>query len=530
MDTLIQKISLTEEIPGYKNPAKSSKFDKNLANNAIGWIEKYCTFSQGTKSKQSFLLEPWQRSVVSHLFGYIKNGIRQYRECFFFVPRKNGKSELAAAIVCYVLFSEPEPGAKLYSAAAKRDQCKHVFDPVKKMIQNHPSLKRRAKIYRNSILVGDRCYSTVSSEAVKEHGGSTHLAIIDELHAQPNRELVDCFETSTGARRQPLLIYLTTSDYDRISICNLKYDYACKVRDGIIEDDTLLPVIYEASKEDDWTDEEVWKKANPNLGVSISTEYFANQCEKAKNDTSFENVFKRLNLNIKTEQAYRWMKMEEWDGCDGPLNIHELRGRICYAGLDLATVRDMSSLVLAFPVDDLIYLLPFYWCPSDTAEIRERKDRQPYVTWAKHGHLDLTPGRTIQFDHIKSKLLDLSRIYNIKKMAYDPFNAASLIQDLENHHGFKMEKFRQGVYSMNAPMRFLMQLVLDRKLVHGGHPILRWNVSNLAAYADSSDNMRPDKEHSNEKIDGIVAGIMAIGLSMQESFGSVYDDRGLVFL
>lgn len=451
------------------------------------------------------------------------------------IPTHN--SELAAAIIVLMMYSAagvleclpPESGAEIYGAAGKRDQTRFIFDPVKKMILQNKELKSRAQIFAHSIVVGDASYKKISSEATTEHGGSTFLGVIDELHAQPTPELVDVIATSMASREQPLLLHVTTSDYERDgSVCNTKHDYAMKVRDGLVEDPAFLPIIYEASKEDDWTSEEVWKRANPNWGVSVQPDHIARECKRAQQEPTYENEFKRLHLNIRTEQAVRWMPMDKWDACNEPLDMELLKGRSCWGALDLASIEDMASLVLDFEVEDEHWLLPFFWCPEDTVAKRGNM-RTTYRAWANAGLLELTPESRIEYDWIRRKIQELSKVYDIRGIGFDPWNAEQVRQDLEGKDGITMIEFRQGTVSMNEPMKEMMRLVLGKQIRHGGHKILRWNAANLVVQPDPSDNIRPMKNKSSGKIDGVVAGIMAIGLSLLQPVKkpSVYEKRGV---
>ncbi len=519
----LHKIALG--IPGYDpfaTAADGDGFDEEAAQLAIDFVEECCTLTQGRgltwQAGQPFILEPWQKAIFANLFGWKRaNGTRRYHEAMIYVPRKNGKSEMAAALICLMLFAkalDDEPGAQLFSAAAKRDQTKYVFQPVTRMIKRSKVMSRCSTVQRNAVVAGDTSYLTICSDARTEHGNSTQLAVMDELHAQRTRELYDELKTSTGARLQPLIVSLTTSDYEREgSICNTVHDYAMKVRDGVIEDHAFLPVIYQADITDDWMDPETWAKSNPNLGVTITKEYLTSQCKRAKEEPEFENEFKRLHLNIRTSQAFRWMPMHRWDACDKPLRPEDLKGCECYGGLDLASVQDMASFVLDFVIEDFHHLLPFYWCPEETAELRERKDRQPYSTWGRQGLLTLTPGGSIDYRYIRKQVNELAELYSIQQVGFDPWNATQISQQLAEEDGIDMVEFRQGTISMNAPMKQMMGLVIDGKIVHGGHKILRWNVNNLAAGSDPSGNVRPDKKASFEKIDGAVSAIMAIGMA-----------------
>lgn len=540
-------------LPGYDPFAQAGDctFDEETAAFAIAFIEECCTFTKGGEwAGKPFILQDWQKAIVANLWGWKQpDGLRRYRECLLFVPRKNGKSELAAAIIILAGYAAagllvgqpPEPGAEIYGAAGKRDQTKYIFDPVKRMILREPWLNDRAEVSAHSIVIGDvmsgAVYHKISSEATTEHGGSTYLAVVDELHAQPTGELVEVLQTSMGSREQPLLLHVTTSDYEREgSVCNTKHKYASQVRDNGGDpgkpgyDPSFLPVIYEASREDDWTSPGVWRRANPNIDVTIKESFIARECRRAQEEPEYENTFKRLHLNIRTTTAFRWMPMLKWDACDGEIDLDRLKGQPCWAGLDLASVSDMASLVLAFPVDDEFWLLPFFWCPEDTAAIRERKERQPYVTWSKKDLVELTPGNAVDYRYIRKRINKLGEDYKFREIAFDPYNATMLAQQLADEDGFEMVEHRQGTVSMNEPMNQFMRLVLQQRIRHGGHPVLRWNATNIAAVRGPSDDIRPDKKNSADKIDGIVAAIMAVGRAWRQEGAteSPYNERGFL--
>ncbi|KKL20610.1 hypothetical protein LCGC14_2453730, partial [marine sediment metagenome] len=344
-------------IPGYDpvSTAGECTFDEKAAQHVIDFFTECLTHVKGDMKGQPFILQPWEQAIVANLFGWKQpDGARRYREAFIFIPRKNGKTTLTAGIVLYTLFCDGEPGAEIYSAAKDREQAALLYEQAKGMVLQEPELSSRSTLYATykSIVIASEgsSYKAISAEASTKYGYNTHLAIIDELHAQHNRELVDVLMTSTGARRQPLIIHITTSDYERESICNEKHLQASKVRDGITKDPSFLPVIYEATIDDDWADPKVWAKANPNLDVSLPTKYLERECQHAKEVPAYENTFKRLHLNIRTEQATRWISMESWDACDEKIDLADLVGRDCYAGLDLASKIDVASFVLLFPL------------------------------------------------------------------------------------------------------------------------------------------------------------------------------------
>lgn len=528
-------------IPGY-DPAATARpgdsFDASAADDAVQFIEQGLCHIEGALAGKPFKLEDWQKAIVGCIFGW-KNaaGYRRYREVFLYVPRKNGKTPLAAAIALVCLFTDGEVGAHNVCAAADTEQASLLFRHAAGMVERSEILSPKAKVYRGygqrSIVVDSigSNLKVVSSDASTKHGGNGHLAMIDELHAQPNRDLVDVLQTSMASanRMQPLLICITTADFDRESICNEKYDYAGKVRDGILDDPSFLPVIFEASIDDDWTDPKVWAKANPNLGVSVSEEYLTRECKRAQDSPAYENTFKRLHMNMRTQQDVRWLQLERWDKCAEPFSPAAIKGVPCWAGLDLASTTDVASFVLAFPVSDgSMYLLPYFWIPGERAQDRERRDRVPYETWGRQGFIKLTDGNVIDYDLVKRDIIELAQTYTIQEIAYDPWNATQVALQLQDDHGMTMVEFRQGFVTMNEPTKQFERLVIDGKLRHGGNPVLRWMASNVSVKTDEAGNLKPDKKKSTEKIDGIVASIMAVGRALVADGPkkSVYSSRG----
>ena len=527
---------LLRSLPGYDPFASAGEcsFDEETAQRAIAFFEECLIHIKGERAGERFLLEPWQKAIVANLFGWKRaDGTRRYREALIFVPRKNGKSLIAAGLCNYMLFCDGEPGAESYCAAAERDQAALVFDVAKQQVLREPTLARFAKVYQKAIAVESVASSlkAISADASTKHGYNAHCVVIDELHAQRNADLVEVLLTSTAARRQPLVVHITTSDFDRESICNSKYDYATKVRDGVIEDPSFLPVIYEASRDDDWTDPTTWAKANPNLGVSVSREYLEHECRRAQDSPTYENVFKRLHLNIKTEQDVRWLSLATWDASAGHVDPEELRGRECFGGLDLASTTDVAAFSLVFPQSGSYSVLPFFWIPEENARERERRDRVPYLTWARQGLVEMTPGKVIDYTFIRKRIGELAEQYQIREIAVDRWGAAQITGQLADD-GHAMVLFGQGFVSMSEPSKELERLVLSARLRHGGNPVLRWMASNVCVEMDAAGNIKPSKRRSSEKIDGVVATVMALGRATvaKPPFRSVYEDRGILVL
>ncbi|WPC65274.1 terminase TerL endonuclease subunit [Rhodoferax ferrireducens] len=496
-----------------KKPVSSANFvyDKDAAVKAVAFFSECLTHTTGEWRGKPFVLSPWQAKIVGDIFGWKRiDGTRKFRTVFIAVPRKAGKTTLAAGLALYALFCDNEPGAQVINAAADREQAALCFDAAKGMVQNEAMLEGRSEVFKRSIIVPNTgsVYKVISSEAYSKHGLSCSYIGADELHAWPDRELWDVLNTSTGARRQPLTVVTTTAGYDRHSICYEIWDYAVKVRDGIIQDESFLPVIFAADVDDDWQNPATWRKAHPGLGVSVQEDYFAAECAKAQAIPAYENTFRRLLLNQWTESDVRWMSMDAWDKCG--TDLPDLTGRDCYAGLDLSTTTDITALVLAFPIDGTVHLLPFFWVPSEGILKRSKRDRVPYDTWAKQGQIEVTDGTVIDYDVIRKRINELSEIYHIKEIAIDRWNATQLATQLAGD-GFDIVAFGQGYASMSGPTKELEKIVLGEQLNHGKNPVLRWMASNVSIEQDAAGNIKASKAKSTERIDGIIASIMALG-------------------
>lgn len=536
-------------IPGYDPFATAPEgcwLDEDAARHALDFFAECLKHMEGAVAGQPFHLEPWQQAVIGNIFGWKRHDaqgrvVRRYREVLKYVPRKNGKTPLAAGICNYVLFCDDERGKQIVSAAAEKEQATLLYRQAKGMIEQEPELSSRCRVYRaykSIVLLEDEAsvYKVISADADTKHGGTPTLVLVDELHAQPNRDLVDVLQTSMASanRTQPLLIHITTADFDRESICNEKYDYACKVRDGVIDDPAFLPVIYEATLEDDWTDEEVWAKANPNLGVSVSLEYLRRECKRAQETPSYENTFKRLHLNIRTQNDVRWLRLEDWDRCAGAIDEAALAGRPCYGALDLSSKVDLTAWVLTFPpteADPLWRVLPRFFVPLENARARERRDRVPYETWGRQGLVKLTEGNVVDYAFVVAQVRADARAFGVRSIAYDPWSATQIALQLQDD-GATMVEFGQGFKSMSEPTKELEKLVVSGGLAHGGNAVLRWMASNVSVEEDAAGNKKPSKKKSTERIDGIVGLVMGLGLALvNPSDGpSVYDDRGLLTL
>jgi len=473
------------------------------------------THTKGPFAQQPFRLRSWQTRIVKQLFAQRKDGLRQYRTCLLMLPRKNGKTELAAALAIYFLLFDGEIGGEVYSAAADKDQAALVFNVAAQMVRNDPELYAQCEIVdsqkRIVHLKSGSFYRAISAEAYSKHGFNASVVIYDELHAAPNRELWDVLATSQGARLQPMMLAISTAGYDRHSILWELYDHAKKVAENPALDPTFLPILYEAPREADWTDEKVWKQANPALGDFRSLEEMRIAAQRAKAIPAQENSFRRLYLNQWTEQAERWLAMPLWDACQVPLELRDLRGRQCFVGMDLSTTTDLTALVAVFPDGEGGFdVWPQFFVPKDQMRERERRDGVPYPQWEHDGFLIGTPGPVVDYEAVRQTLKQWAALFDVRDIAYDPWNATDLVNRLQEQDGLPCTKVQQGFASLSAPTKALEMAILSKDLRHAGHPVLRWCVGNVAVEHDATGNVKPSKKVSTERIDGVIALVMAV--------------------
>jgi phage terminase large subunit-like protein len=476
------------------------------------------THTKGPFAGESFKLRPWQvRDIIRPLFTVDPTtGRRRYRTCLLMMPRKNGKTELCAALAIDGLLFDDELGAEVYSAANDREQASLCFNVAAQMIRNDPELAAACEVIDSQKRIVHRktgsVYRAISAESYTKHGLNASRVIYDELHAAPSRDLWDVLTTSTGARAQPLVIAISTAGYDRHSILWELYTHAKRVLETPAIDPSFLPVIYEAPADADWRDEAVWRKANPALGDFRSLEELRVAAARAVEIPAQENAFRRLYLNQWTEQDARWLALEAWDACQTPVNIADLAGRRCYVGLDLSTTTDLTAAVAVFPDadGDGFTVLASFFVPADRIQHRVTRDRVPYDEWARRDLLTATPGPTVDYDAVRAQLNVWADLFDVRMVAFDPWNATDLTTRLEKQDGFVCVKMRQGKATLSAPSKALEKAVLEKTLRHNGHPILRWNVSNASVDIDAAGNIQPSKKRSTERIDGVYALVMAL--------------------
>lgn len=520
--------------------AKTSHYDKEAADFAVMFIESLC-HTKGTWAGKPFELIDWQEKIIRDLFGVVKeNGYRQFNTAYIEIPKKQGKSELAAAVALLLTCGDGEERAEVYGCAADRNQAKIVFDVAVDMVRFCPALSKRVKILESQKKLvykpTNSSYQVLSADVANKHGFNTHGVIFDELHTQPNRKLFDVMLQGSGdARMQPLYFLITTAGNDTNSICYEVHQKALDIQAGRKIDPTFYSVIYGASEDEDWTDPKVWKKANPSLGITVGIDKVKAACLSAQQNPGEENAFRQLRLNQWVKQSVRWMPMEKWDACAFPVSEDDLEGRVCYGGLDLSSTTDITAFVLVFPPGDedgRYIILPYFWVPEDTLDLRVRRDHVPYDLWERQGVLMTTEGNVVHYGFIEKFIEKLGERFNIREIAFDRWGAVQMVQNLEGM-GFTVVPFGQGFKDMSPPTKELMKLTLEQKIAHGGHPMLRWMMDNIYIRTDPAGNIKADKEKSTEKIDGAIATIMALDRAIRcgaDTGESVYDRRGLLFI
>ena len=521
-----------------KFKAKTSHYDKAAADFAVNFIEALC-HTKGVWAGKPFELIDWQERIIRDIFGTIKsNGFRQFNTAYIEIPKKQGKSELAAAVALLLTCADGEERAEVYGCAADRNQAKIVYDVAVDMVKFCPALLKRVKIIESQkrlvYLPTNSVYQVLSADVANKHGFNTSGVIFDELHTQPNRKLYDVMTQGSGdARAQPLFFLITTAGNDTNSICYEIHQKALDIQAGRKIDPTFYSVIYGAEENDDWTDPKVWAKANPSLGITVAIDKVKAACESAKQNPGEENSFRQLRLNQWVKQSVRWMPLDKWDACKVEFSEKDLEGRICYGGLDLSSTTDITAFVLVFPPKDegdKYSILPYFWIPEDNVPLRVKRDHVPYDVWERQGFLLTTEGNVVHYGYIEQFIGALGERFNIREIAFDRWGAVQMVQNLEGM-GFTVVPFGQGFKDMSPPTKELMKLVLEQKIAHSGHPVLRWMMDNIYIRQDPAGNIKCDKEKSTEKIDGAIATIMALDRAIRcgnQNTESVYDSRGLL--
>lgn len=508
-------------------------FDTDAADRACRFISKM-PHIKGKWAGKPIDLEPWQVFIIASVFGWLHKatGLRRFRTAYIEVPRKNAKSTLSSGIGLYMAFMDGEGGAEVYSAATTRDQARIVFRDAQAMARKSQRFlaSQGVQVLAHNInqLSSASKFEALSAEGNSLDGLNVHCGIIDELHAHKTRDVFDVIETATGAREQSLLWLITTAGSNRAGICYEQRTYLIKILEGVTEDDSYFGIIYTIDDEDDWTDPTVWAKANPNYGVSIFPDDIARLCRKAQTMPSALNNFltKRLNVWVNADTA--WMDMRAWDRCkDETLAEEDFIGEPCVAAIDLASRVDIAAKLKLFKRGETYYLFGNYYLPEETIA---NSGNSQYAGWDISGLLTATPGNTIDYGYIENDLLNDAGLFEVLEVAYDPFQATQFSQRMAEE-GFEMIEMRPTPLNFSEPMKELEALVLQRKIVHNGDPILAWMVSNVVCHLDKKDNIYPNKERPENKIDGVIALIMALGrMMLREDTDGPYNKRSMLIV
>ena len=534
-------------------------FDKEAADTACDFFPEYLSHHKGEFEGLPFRLEPWQRElIIRPLFGWKRrDGVRRFRKVYIEVGKKNGKSKLAAGVALYLLYCDREPGADIVCAAADREQAALMFDDAKVMVEDSAELSSMSEVYRRSIIYAATrsSFKVVSADVRTKHGPNIHGLFIDELHAQPNRELTDTLSKGVAARKQPVTFFVTTAGSDQESVCREEHDYARHVMDGVIDDDTFLPVIFAADSADDWTVPATWTKANPSLGITVKRDYLEAECRAALAEPRKQNTFKRLHLNIWTAQDKIWIPIEAWDACQGQPD--DPAGAVAVAaGMDLSSKLDLTAFVVVLKftdarpaesittqlpdasgpmrrtlnVDFRVAVFPFFWLPEAAIRVQAEADRVPYELWTREGLLRLTPGEVVDYDRVYADIVgEIGPAFHLTQgeIGFDPYNATQLALQLRDQAGYTVVEVPQTVRHLSEPAKLFEALVRSRRLVHNGHRLLRWNVSNVAVKEDKNSNLFPFKPSARKRIDGVSAILDGLSRLIVMPEANVYLSRGV---
>ena len=500
-------------------------FDENEANRVCKFIE-LLTHTKGELAGTRIHLEPWQVFILTTVFGWLRraDGGRRYRRAYVEVSRGNGKSTLCSGIGLYCLLADREGGAEVYSFATTRDQAKIVFGDAKVMAERNAALRQKfgLQVLANALYVPqtNSTFQAKSAEGSTLDGLNTHLAIIDELHAHKTRAVYDVVETSTGKRKNSLMFVITTAGFDTSGICYEVRTMVTKVLEKSVVDETQFGIIYGLDEGDDWTTVEALEKANPNWGISVRPEIITSLMKKAIALPSAVNNFKTKHLNIWCSASSAWMDMQAWEAGEINVDRSDFEGQPCYIGLDVGAKNDVTAKVLLFPVGKSFVVFADFYLPEAAVE---KSTNSQYRGWVEEGWITQSGGAMTDLARIEEDIRDDLSRFDVKGIAYDPWNALQLATNLGND-GAPMVDYRNTVQIFSDPMKSLEALVQDKRVNHDGNPVLRWMMGNVVAKLDAKDNIFPRKERYENKIDGVVALIMALGISNTSEEANPFDD------
>lgn len=500
-------------------------YDQEKAAKACRFVEtQYHTKGKWAQKKEHLLLEPWQIFFICNVFGWVnkKTSKRRYREVLLLVPRKNGKSALAAAIGLYMLCADNEYGAEVYTGATSEKQAKEVFVPAQQMVRMNPALSDYFELQNNASNIcilknGSKMEPIIGNPP---DGSSPSCAIVDEVHEHKDSRLIDTMITGMGAREQPLMLYITTAGDNISGPCYQLQLEAQKILEGTVENDTLFSLIYGIDQGDDWTELDNLIKANPNYGVSVSEDFLLSRLQDAKNNARKQSTFMTKHLNVWVGSREAFFNVDKWNQCRSDDKIEDHYGKRVYLGMDLASRVDIAAIEVLIPDGDEYIRFGKYYLPESAME----GGNESYKTWAREGWLTITDGEIIDFNIIKDDILELCSVFEVAELAYDPFQATMLITELMSE-GVPVVEMRPTVLNFSEPMKSLDALIRAKKIKHDGDPVQTWMISNVVAKEDAKENVYPRKERAENKIDGVISLLMALGRCQHEQDNAIdFDD------
>lgn len=502
-------------------------YDEEAVQKVIDFVEHGIVLWEGEFNNQPMKLMEWQKErIIKPLFGIKRksDGLRRYRKVFIFVPRKNGKTGLVIALCFIMLLKDNEPGAEINCVANSREQMQDVFRGVEEIVKNNRKMSQQITVGKRAIIhhKSASVIRILPSERRALDGRKSHLALYEEAHENYDPEVWNKLDTSTGSRRQPVLLMISTAGvYDPDSLICREYSYAKRVLSGEIQDDQYLAVIYEAEKGDDIADPATWEKANPSIDVTIKREYLEANARKALADKTYETIFRRYHLNQFVNAVDTWIPLHVWDACDQPLDIVALEGQPCWAGLDMSSKTDLTALTLCFVIPysggrPAFALYPVAWIPTENVNRKERADQAPYGQWIRDypDRVFATEGNEVDHEAVEGTIYNLKQRFKIKTCGFDLWNIGNVAEKLRRM-GITPVEFGQGYKSMSEPTKALYGLTLDRRIIHGGFAPLRHHINNVTVMLDDAENIKPSKRRSNGRIDLVVSSIMALDGAMR---------------
>ncbi|MEO8277763.1 MAG: terminase TerL endonuclease subunit [Thermoanaerobaculia bacterium] len=512
-------------------------WDLEAARRIIRFFPAVLCLTDGDFEGKPFHLGPWQQFIVGSLFGWKRaDGSRRFRTAFCVTGTGSGKSPFAAGIGHYMTVADGEKRAQVYAAAAKKDQARIIFNTAVAMMEQSPALRRRLQpsgkpphTWNLLDLKSHSFFRPLSSDN-KQSGGIVHCALVDEIHEHEDPNTVDMLRAGTKGRRQPLIFEITNTGFDRTTVCYDHYDYSLRVLQGMHVDESWFCYVCGLDEGDEWSDERVWLKANPNLGVSIQLDYLRGRVNEALGMPNIQNIVRRLNFCEWTDAESVGIPVDQWIAAAAPFDEAELAGRECFVGLDLSASQDLTAMMAYFPGDPgkKARVLRHYFIPGEDLAKRGKSDRVPYDLWESQGHLTVIPGKVIRFDIVEKAILDFAQRYTVREVAIDPFGGMHLSNQLADD-GFTVVQMQQSYTLLSPPTKELLRLVAGEEIEHGGDPVLKWMAANVALEQNAAGDIRPSKKRSKGRIDGIVALVMAIDRASRHGMipRSIYEDRHL---